>query len=416
MRLLFEIEKRGTVSFADFNSLSKEKSFDKVKSVLLSLRYPESYPETSTDGFYLPKVSIDAGCRAKIGRFKFYPENIFIEQKAAQTPLAEKICSVFSKAKQTIIPSVKLFTKDYQFKLSDYNKRTQNLFLAEEKYDYCKPCPCTAGALRCGYSIFNLGFGCPFECSYCFLQGYQNFPGIIIPVNLGSFLERIDSSCSGSAVFPYPRFGSGEFTDSLVFDDLTGFSKEIIHFFSSLPDKYFEFKTKSINVANILSCPPQKNIVVSWSLNPQKVIDNNEFYTASLDERISAAKQCSDAGFGVGFHFDPIIYYDSWEKDYFEVIEKIFSNISQDKICWISLGTLRMPKNLKKAVENRFPENKILDGELLLDQGDKLRYLISTRIAIYSKMVEKIRGLSKKPIVYLCMEPKEIWQKCGLLS
>ena len=57
--------------------------------------------------------------------------------------------------------------------------------------------------------------------------------------------------------------------------------------------------------------------------NPQKVIESTEFYTASLDERLEAAAQCVDAGYRVAFHFDPIIYSKTWEKDYEELVNII---------------------------------------------------------------------------------------------
>ena len=415
-RLIFELTKRDRTPLSRFQNLAREKTYGRIKSLLLEARFPENFLYAERDSYYLPKVSLDPSALARTGKFKFYPKNIYVEQEVAASPLAEKICASFPRSKVLTISSMKDYLKGRGFKLKDYNKRTENLFLVREKYDLFKACPCTSNVLPCGYSLLNLGFGCPFECSYCFLQGYQNFPGIIIPLNLEKFFEGFSPPARTGSIFPYFRIGTGEFTDSLVFDELTGYSTKLIEFFSRRPDIYFEFKTKSLNIKNILASKPAKNIVVSWSLNPQSVIDKNEFGAATLAERISSAKQCIDAGFIVGFHFDPIFYFEGWEKVYFEVIDKIFSAVSPEKVLWISLGTLRMPKDLKKSIENRFPEADFLNHELLLGKDGKLRYAQRIRQDIYRKMADRIKARSSKTIVYLCMEPADVWKAAGLLS
>ena len=413
-RLIFEIIKRDMAPLRTFKYLCKEKNFGKIKSLLLESRFPASFPYAELDRFYLPKVDIDPAARAETSGPKFYPKNIYIEREVIKNPLAEKIPAVFPRAKVQQITSLKEFLKDYRFDLKDYNKRNENLFLINERYDFFKPCPCTSGVMPCSYSILNIGFGCPFDCSYCFLQGYQNFPGIIIPANLEKFFEKFSPPNKTGSIFPYARIGTGEFTDSLVFDHLTGYSTKLIDFFSRFPGTCFEFKTKSSNIKNILASKPGKNIVISWSLNPQEIIGKNEHRTAPLADRIFSAKQCAEAGYGLGFHFDPIFYFEGWEKEYLKVIDLIFSAVSPEKVYWISLGTLRMPKELKKSIENRFPYADFLNGELLLGKDGKLRYSQSVRQEIYRKMADKIRSHSAKTIIYLCMEPVEVWKTSGI--
>jgi spore photoproduct lyase len=97
-------------------------------------------------------------------------------------------------------------------------------------------------------------------------------------------------------------------------------------------------------------------------------------YTCNLKERISAAKRRTDAGFKVGFHFDPIIYSHGWEKEYEETVNLIFDNIKPSSIAWISLGTLRFSPGLKKIAQNRFQKNTFLDEELILGFDRKIRY------------------------------------------
>ncbi len=119
--------------------------------------------------------------------------------------------------------------------------------------------------------------GCSFDCSYCYLQGYTNAVGICLPGNLDEILEKFSSYYR-----PGMRIGTGQFTDSLIFDHLTGFSKKIIDHFRQYLDVEFEFKTKSSNIENILKLPSTKNVLVSWSMNPQKIIDDMEFFNGII--------------------------------------------------------------------------------------------------------------------------------------
>jgi spore photoproduct lyase len=326
------------------------------------------------------------------------------------TALFERVKTMFKNSKYIEIESLKNFTKNKSFTIKDYNNRADNLFLIKEKYDFFKRCPCTYGVINCGYSIINLGVGCIYDCTYCFLQGYQNIAGIIIPYNIEDYLcdEKIISSTKG--FFNYKRIGSGEFTDSLIFDNITNFSTKIINFFKTKSDIFFEFKTKSINIENVLKSPGVKNIVLAWSVNSLKISMENEFNTPSIEERLYAAKKCSLAGFSTAFHFDPIIYCDNWKQDYRRVIDMIFDIVPVSSIKWISLGTLRMPAMQKTIIENRFPNTKILNGELLLGSDYKLRYSPSLRIEIYRYLNQIIQSKKSKTILYLCMEEKPIWE------
>ncbi|MDD2702421.1 MAG: hypothetical protein PHC33_00190, partial [Candidatus Omnitrophica bacterium] len=296
-----------------------------------------------------------------------------------------------------------------------YNRRTENLFLVRERHDFFKECPCTQGALCCGYRLLNIGFGCAYECAYCFLQEYQNIPGIIIPVQLSDFFSRFRER-KGRGIFASRRIGTGEFTDSLLFDRLTGFSGEIIEFFKRYPGVDFEFKTKSTCVESILERTPEKNIVISWSVNPQRIIDANEFYSACLSERLKAASDCAKAGWRVGFHFDPIIYDRDSFTGYRDVVDLIFDSIPGKSVAWISLGTLRFNPALKKTIENRFPRNTLLDGELVLGFDRKMRYPERVRVAVYRGMIEAIRRRSRKVFLYLCMENRRVWKAVAPLN
>jgi spore photoproduct lyase len=337
------------------------------------------------------------------------PRRIYIEDGLEKFELVRRLEAKFPKAHFTSIRTYKDHCAKARPDISAYNRRTEELFVVLEKYDHFKPCPCSGGAVPCGYHNANLGFGCPFECSYCFLQNYTNAPGIVLPANLEDFFEAF------ATYQQHVRVGSGETTDSLVYDDLSGFSPRIVEFFSSHPKSMFEFKTKSDNINGLLGVNASSNIVIGWSVNPLHIIEQEEHFTASLGERLEAARRCAAHGYRTAFHFDPVIYTLGWEEAYAKVITDIFSVVPAESIAWISVGTLRMTPEQKKTIENRFPENTILDAELLAAEDGKLRYAYQVRLDIYRRMMtllkEKKHALTR---VYLCMETPSMCRDCGI--
>ncbi|MDD5668671.1 MAG: hypothetical protein PHE58_01385 [Candidatus Omnitrophica bacterium] len=411
-RLLYEIAKRDHIPFHSVISNPHGKDFYACKEELLKRRYPSAYSLAGGKScFYLPKLDVDPSLKVRFSNSSsFRPKHIFVERSVRNSPLARRFKELFPYASFSEIESVKKFLQCELpgNSIRSYNKRGENIFITRENYDFIKPCPCTHGAVSCGYNVLNIGFGCTHECSYCFLQEYQNVPGIIFPANPEDFLKHANLLKPARGMFPYVRLGSGEFTDSLLFDSYTGYSKIISEALKHHPEIVFEFKTKSVAIENIVNRPPGKNIIVSWSLNPQNIIRENEWLTPSLRERISAAAACVRHGHKVAFHMDPIMYYQGWRKDYREIINYVFDRIDSRAIQWISLGTLRFSRVLKKIMENRFPENKILDEEMILGFDGKMRYPDSLRITMYSGILSDIRERSKKTFVYLCMEARAV--------
>jgi len=400
-RLVYEISKRDKIpSEKILNSLDSN-NFETVKKELLKTRFPYAASHGKTIRPYLPKLDLHSKNSFNKNKSEFNPKKIFIERSAGASYLKNNFKAFFPEAKFTEIESLKKFISSNKNPgIAGYNKRRDAVFLINEKHDFFKKCPCTKGAIGCGYHIFNLGFGCLFDCTYCYLQEYNNAPGLIFPINIDKYFEEFSRYKK-----PGMRIGTGEFSDSLMLDHITEYSSAIIEFFRSYKDVTFEFKTKSSNISNLLKAKHAGNIVVSWSVNPQKIIDKNEFFTANLNERLMSAEKCAKAGYKIGFHFDPVIYFKGWECEYAELIDLLFSKIKPEEIAWISMGTFRFKPELKTIIENRFPDNEILDEELLLGYDNKLRYPDGLRIEIYKFLLRKFKKHSKKLPIYLCMEP-----------
>ena len=243
-RLLYEISKWEGIEPGEILGPEELSApYPRIKKILLQRRYPLAYQDQSNLKTYLPKLQFQAHPLNSYlaENKKFYPRKVFIEKPVISSGLAARFKGLFPKADFEEIESFKAYrAKNRNFRIGDYNKRQETVFIVRENYDFFKKCPCTKCASSCGYHIFNLGFGCIYECAYCYLQEYTNTPGIILPANIGDFFNAFNAYKREGM-----RIGSGEFSDSLALDRWTGYSLELIDFFKQHPQVSFEFKTKS---------------------------------------------------------------------------------------------------------------------------------------------------------------------------
>jgi spore photoproduct lyase len=248
------------------------------------------------------------------------------------------------------------------------------------------------------------------DCSYCVLQGYLNNPFLTLYTNWDGLLQEIEAFLARDHQFLI-RLGTGELSDSLALEPIFPVSQFLVGFFSKCQKGILELKTKSANIDSLLDLDHQGKTVISWSLNSPDITGEEEIRTASLKDRIEAARRCQEQGYPLGFHFDPILYYPGWEKGYQETIRQLFKQIDPKKIVWISLGGFRYPPKLKAIAEERFPKTKVFLGELFPGRDVKFRYLREIRVEMYQKMARWLREVDSHLFLYLCMESKEVWEK-----
>jgi spore photoproduct lyase len=285
------------------------------------------------------------------------------------------------------------------------------LFLTTQKGRFFKKCPGTKGLICCNYYVVNFAANCHLDCSYCILQGYyENNPFITFFVNVDDLLDELDQVFTTEPHRMY-RVGTGEFTDSLAMDEITRFSKIIVPFFATKQNATLELKTKSDTITNLLDLDHRGRTSVAWSVNTPRIIASEEPNTATLDERLRAAALCQNAGYQIGFHFDPILLYPDWEQEYHQVVERLFDTIKPEQISWISLGGFRYAPELKPIIHRRFLQSRILCAEFVPCADGKMRYLKHLRLNMYKFMLSKIKQFGNRVPVYLCMESRQVWKQ-----
>jgi len=284
----------------------------------------------------------------------------------------------------------------------------KNLILTRNKGAFIKKCPGTSEYTCCDYQILHIGSFCHMDCSYCILQAYFHPPVLQYFVNDEDLFKELDQTFSKNQI---SRIGTGEFTDSLIWEIWTEQAKPLIECFATQKKAILELKTKTTAVHSLENLDHNKKTIVSWSLNTECIIKSDERGTSSLDARLKAAALCESWGYKLAFHFDPIVIYENCIPEYMAVIEKLFNHIKSDSIVYISLGSFRYIPSLKKIIQNRFPDSGIIYGEFIIGLDNKMRYFKPLRIKTYKAIIEKIRMMAPDVFVYFCMEDDEVWIK-----
>jgi len=336
---------------------------------------------------------------------------VFLSTSLERTPYVEGILRRLSGIPQREVADPEALREEVLLRNPDPIKEGKSiLFISNYPGELVKGCPGTKGHICCGYRVINLLVGCPMDCTYCILQSYINNPYIALYPQIELIFDRVRKMVEATPDHVL-RFGTGELSDSLALDDLVGFSREAIPFFASLRKALLELKTKAARVDHLLRLEHKGRTVLAWSLNPERIVLEEESGTAPLEHRLSAARLCQGAGYPLAFHFDPIIEYPGWEEDYRRLIEALARQIDPSGVIWISMGCLRFPPPLKGIITERFPRSRVLLGELFPAEDGKFRYLKPLRIQIYRKVLGWLREWDEGLFVYLCMERDDVWRE-----
>ena len=282
------------------------------------------------------------------------------------------------------------------------------LFLAEKKGQLVKPAPPAYGTNSGKHFYFVHAYNCLYECQYCYLQGYFNSPDIVLFLNHEEIFAEIEK-----IIIDHPNdelwFHAGEFSDSLALTDLSQELTELIALFKKYPQAKLELRTKSIKIKELLTLSPPKNLVTSFSLSSKINTKEIDLKTPSLTLKIKAIAELMKHGHSVGLHFDPIVYNESFQKDYAELISELFSypEIHQQLslIKYISIGVVRFTKEVYFSVQKNYPESTLFDLELTRSFDGKMRYPKPQRLWIMNYVKEMLiqQGI-KAETIYLCME------------
>lgn len=340
-------------------------------------------------------------------------DRIDIDPSSRDSEVADRVRSLY--------PSLIIFDLESEGRSSDirgtmtadeFNQSKRRLLLTTFKGQFFKRCP---GATQkkaltcCNYHVLNLGSQCNMNCSYCYLQSYLNSKQTKIFTNIDTALDELKLMADQFSDHGF-RVGTGEVIDSLSLDPITLYSRKLVTFFNQYPKWNLEFKTKSNLVDQFLDVATVGNTIVSWSINPQYIIEKEEHDTANLIERLTAARKCKDHGFQVAFHIDPMIWHPQWKANYALLAAEIQKTFRPDEVNIISLGALRFQPEQRHMMRERFGmDSLVTSAEMFPSEGNKLRYDAGLRAEMFQFMIQQFKKQDSKWNIFLCMETPETW-------
>ncbi|MBU0633323.1 radical SAM protein [bacterium] len=299
--------------------------------------------------------------------------HLYIEESVIDEPLTKEIISKFSNSKIIMIKHYKdVFNRPNQ----DFamQSRSKNLILARREAPFLYE----GSYYSDGFEYENFFYtpsilGCLYDCDYCYLSGMYNSANSVLFVNTDDFFE---------ALTPYlekPTLIAISYdTDTLAIESITSHTKIWIEHAAKHPNLHLEIRTKSANFKAIKSLTCNENIVLAWTLSPQKIIESYEHKTPSLEKRLRSIKEAIDAGWKVRVCIDPVIYNEEFHELYPPLIDKLFNTIEPEKLFQLTLGSFRMSSTHLKRIK------KLRRSDIAF-----YPYEIKDNIVSYSKEIEQ---------------------------
>lgn len=339
-----------------------------------------------------------------------------LERLRFKEPLLADIWHLFDKTKDK-----KLLFRELEMRQKDLlsTQKSYRNFKSEDKPVIQKPllktheksnlglgrCPVASEKTRCcNLLTLDAVEKCGFDCSYCSIQSFYHGNEVSFD---GSFADKLlKLKLDPDKTY---HIGTGQSSDSLMWGNHEGILEALAQFARENPNVILELKTKSKNISWLLKNDVPANIICTWSLNPQTIIDHEEHLSASLQQRIDSARRLADKGCVVGFHFHPIVWYDDWRQDYADICQLLTQQFSSKEVAMISMGTLTFTKSVMKTIRKRDFYSKILQMPMQEIAG-KYSYPLELKLDLFTHVYQQLSEWHNKTFFYLCMEAHSLWQ------
>jgi DNA repair photolyase len=256
---------------------------------------------------------------------------------------------------------------------------------------------------------------CPYGCKYCYLSGTQGVkfsPTIKIYVNLLEMLAEIDQV---SRRLQKPTaFYIGKLQDALALESLTAYSTIMIPFFADHPFARLTLLTKSHNVDRLIGLVHKSHTILSWSVNPPEVCRTFEENAPTIGERLEAMRQAASAGYPIRAVMMPIIPIEGWQETYAVFTRRLVGTVPLKRL---TLGGICSYKAARLLMERKLGINNAVSTNLSDKNNSpdgRARYPAPMRQEIYSHIIKVAHDIRPDMEIALCLEEKELWQKCGL--
>jgi spore photoproduct lyase len=288
----------------------------------------------------------------------FIPKRVLFEQEALSYELGRKLLDEF-KNRNVEIGMLKSHNK-----VTGIPGKTPSQAFGEGKntlvvgirhtlkFEGCKP--------SAHYQL-PLVTGCSGMCTYCYLNTQLGKkPYVRVYVNVEEILAQCEKYISERS--PDITFFEGAATsDPIPVEPYTGSLRRTIEFFGRQEQGRFRFVTKFTDVEGLLNGEHKGHTTVRFSINGASVIDKYEHKTASLKERVAAARKIMDADYHIGFIIAPVFLFEGWKAEYEDMLQELEGQLAAHSSREIHFEVIshRFTARAKQNINEVFPENDL---------------------------------------------------------
>ncbi len=262
------------------------------------------------------------------------------------------------------------------------------------------------------FYVLSYYTGCPFACSYCYLQA--TFRGQVEPViyrNRDKLLAELDAWLAQPG---HLRLNAGELEDSLALDGKIPIVDDLVPRFINQNRHTLILVTKSTNIKNLLKYHPNDRVVVAFSVNSVTAWRLYEKRTPHPFQRLEAAAKVSEAGYITVLRIDPMLPTEGWEREYQELINRTYSLFRPHQ--W-TLGSLRFFPSLPMWTAKVGRSTQVYNfGVEVSPEDNRRRLKTSVRLALYRHAIRCIRYHDSKVPIRLCKETEKMHRMLELPS
>ena len=221
------------------------------------------------------------------------------------------------------------------------------------------------------YLVPYTSSGCIAMCLYCYLVcNFNKCSYLRLFVNREEMLNKIIKIANKSDKNLVFEIGSN--SDLILENTITDNLVWTIETFSKSKKGMLTFPTKFGMVDPILNLNHNGKIIVRVSVNPEEIIKKIELGTSPLEERVKAINKLVEAGYKVGILIAPVIFLDSWEEKYENLIINLYEKLSSEVKKNVFFEIIFMTYSfVHRAINSEaFPDNENLyDKEKMTVRG-----------------------------------------------
>ena len=232
----------------------------------------------------------------------FKPEAIYFEKNIENYYLGQKLLEQYKDVPKIEIENHNNIEEMRKKGNSEFLKMKRNLIIGTRKtHKYVENHKVS------DYLVPYTSSGCIASCMYCYLVcNYNKCAYMRLFVNREEMLEKIIKTANKGDKDLTFEIGSN--SDLILENTITSNLVWTIENFKNTEKGKLTFPTKFSFVDDLLPLEHKQKIIIRMSVNPEYIINNVEFGTSRLKNRIEAINKLVVADYELGFLIAPVIF------------------------------------------------------------------------------------------------------------